>query len=144
MDYRNTQTFSKVLAEIKSINPDLIVGSSMGGYFGYLIGSTLNMPTCLFNPAVHRSIEPVVDNTKLKGNTNNIFLGKSDKVITGSGVKAFFKKEGVGKFQYETYTGGHRVPYPVFVKSIAKCSGIKIEEGYIKTFESFINEFETN
>ena len=77
MDYRNTQTFSKVLAEIKSINPDLIVGSSMGGYFGYLIGSTLNIPTCLFNPAVHsRSIEPVVDNTKLKGNTNNIFLGK--------------------------------------------------------------------
>ena len=40
---------------------DLIVGSSMGGYFAYELGKTFDIPVLLLNPALHsRSIEPEV------------------------------------------------------------------------------------
>ena len=40
---------------------DLIVGSSMGGYFAYELGKMFNIPVLLLNPALHsRSIEPKV------------------------------------------------------------------------------------
>jgi len=42
---------------------DLIVGSSMGGYFAYELGKMFNIPVLLLNPALHsRSIEPKVTN----------------------------------------------------------------------------------
>tara|TARA_B100001287_G_C22577944_1_gene479553 strand:+ start:244 stop:795 length:552 start_codon:yes stop_codon:yes gene_type:complete len=138
MDYRNEANFKNVLNKIKSFNPDIIVGSSMGGYFAYIIGSTLKIKTCLFNPAVHgRSIEPEVPEMRLKGNENWVFLGDRDNVITGSGVRDYFKKEGVGKFNYNGYKGGHRVPYPVFTNCISKAAGL--QENRILLFEEFKN-----
>ena len=118
--------------------PQVLVGSSMGGYFAYIIGSTLKIKTCLFNPAVHgRSIEPEVPEMRLKGNENWVFLGDRDNVITGSGVRDYFKKEGVGKFNYNGYKGGHRVPYPVFTNCISKAAGL--QENRILLFEEFKN-----
>ncbi len=62
INYRNDNTFNKLYKDIKSLNPDLIVGSSMGGYVSYLIGSKLSIPVLLFNPAmVGRAFDPVVD-----------------------------------------------------------------------------------
>ena len=50
--YHNKESFTSITTHIKKQNPDYIVGSSMGGYFAYLIGATLGIPTILFNPAV--------------------------------------------------------------------------------------------
>jgi len=126
MNYREEDNFTNILSKIKSFNPDLIIGSSMGGYFAYIIGSTLKIKTCLFNPAVHsRSLDPEIPDVKLKTAENWVFLGDRDNVITGEGVRNYFKKNGVGKFIYNGYKGGHRVPYNVFTSSIIKAAGIK-------------------
>lgn len=57
VNYHNTNSFTNILTQIKKHKPDYIVGSSMGGYFAYLIGATLEIPTILFNPAGGNSTE---------------------------------------------------------------------------------------
>ena len=59
--------------------PDLIIGSSMGGYVADIIGSHLGVDVLLFNPALHsRSIEFDFDNGVGYGGENykrTIILG---------------------------------------------------------------------
>lgn len=119
INYKDPSTFNKLLNDIKNFQPDLIVGSSMGGYVSYLIGSKLSIETILFNPAmVGRSFDPIVDNSALKGSTHHAYFGKNDKVIDGKAVRTYFNEEGVGNFKYNSYNGGHRVPANVFIDAI--------------------------
>jgi hypothetical protein len=129
INYKDKGTFSRLFSKIKSFKPDLIVGSSMGGYFAYLIGSKLGIETVLFNPAVvSRSFEPVVDDSKLKGTKHNVHLGKSDNVINGEQVMRYFGHAGSGSFYYTPYKGGHRVPEDTFINAIKDATGIKEQE----------------
>jgi hypothetical protein len=119
INYKEKDFFKKILSNVSKLAPDLIVGSSAGGYISYLIGSKLSIPTLLFNPAmVGRSFEPVVDTTDLKNTKHTIYFGNKDTVIDGNKVKSFFKEDGVGSFEYNIYSGGHRVPVDVFINSI--------------------------
>ena len=116
---------NKTAAHIKKQSPDYIVGSSMAGYFAYLIGATLGIPTILFNPAViGRSFDPVVDDSNLKETSHNVFLGKTDEVIDGALVQSYFSRLGLGKFTYTTYNGGHRVSAEVFIDAIKNVAGV--------------------
>ena len=122
--YQNKESFASITAHIKKQSPDYIVGSSMGGYFAYLIGATLGIPTILFNPAViGRSFDPVVDDSNLKVTTHNVFLGKTDEVINGAHVQSYFSHFGIGEFTYTDYNGGHRVSAEVFINSIKDVVG---------------------
>jgi predicted esterase YcpF (UPF0227 family) len=125
IDYRESKVFNNIYNHIQQMKPDLIIGSSMGGYFSYVIGSKLQIPTILFNPAViDRPIEPKVDSSDLKGTQNHVFLGEFDNVIRGSKVRQYFQDRGVGEFKYEQYDGEHRVPALVFIDSIQKVMNI--------------------
>jgi uncharacterized protein len=77
INYMEDGIFDKLLNNIREFKCDLIIGSSMGGYFAYNIGSILKIPTLLFNPAViDRSFEP--NNVQCDGDvyTNNtVYLG---------------------------------------------------------------------
>ena len=129
INYKDKTTFSKLFSKIKSINPNLIVGSSMGGYFAYLIGSKLGIQTVLFNPAViDRSFKPTVDDSNLKGAKHNVYLGKSDNVINSENVMRYFGHAGSGSFYYTPYKGGHRVPEDTFINAIKDVTGIKEQE----------------
>ena len=122
--YQNKESFASITAHIKKQSPDYIVGSSIGWYFAYLIGATLGIPTILFNPAViGRSFDPVVDDSNLKVTTNNVFLGKTDEVISGALVQSYFNSLGQGEFTYTVYNGGHRVSAEVFINSIKDVVG---------------------
>ena len=123
--YQNKDSFTIITAHIKKQNPDYIIGSSMGGYFAYLIVATLGIPTILFNPAViGRFFDPVVDDSNLKETSHNVFLGKTDKVINGALVQSYFSSFGIGNFAYTPYDGGHRVSAEVFINAIKNVSGI--------------------
>ena len=118
INYRDDSTFDKLYKDIKSLNPDLIVGSSMGGYVSYLIGSKLSIPVLLFNPAmVGRTFDPVVDDSDLKKTKIEIRFGKSDSVVSGKEVRKYFKDNKVS-FNHTVYDGGHRVPADAFINSI--------------------------
>ena len=125
INYHNTNSFTNILTQIKKHKPDYIVGSSMGGYFAYLIGATLGIPTILFNPAViGRTFYPVVDDNNLKETNHDVFLGKTDEVIDGALVQSYFSSLGLGEFTYTAYNGGHRVSAEVFINAIKNVTGV--------------------
>ena len=54
MDYKNHKAFGELYRKItKEGEPDLIIGSSMGGYFADALASHFGINTLLLNPALH-------------------------------------------------------------------------------------------
>lgn len=117
MDYTNPHMFQDIYNEILRINPRMIVGSSMGGYFAYCLGTLLGIRTLLLNPAVHsRSYEPQgvhVGNTPVH---HTIILGRNDKVIDPKVTKNWFKRNCVGDFEIFMESNGHRTPLDIMQK----------------------------
>ena len=93
--------------------PDLIIGSSMGGYVADIIGSHLGVDVLLFNPAFHsRTFEL---NFPLKhGNekyNRTVVLGKNDDIISPEVTKLLLNPNDQVK---EIEGMGHRTPLSVF------------------------------
>lgn len=81
MDYLDPRQFEVSLGLVKSFSPDLLVGSSMGGYFALAISTLTGIRLVAFNPALHsRSFEPIVrwGDIPPKG---TFFLSSEDNVI---------------------------------------------------------------
>ena len=125
VNYKDPSSFERILNGCKGSK--LIIGSSMGGYFSYLISQHLGIRTLL---VIRESDNP-------KRAKHIVYLGKNDNVIRGSKVKKWFSNNGVGSFSYTKYDGGHRVPYDVFIDAVS--SVLKLKEQRVKTFESFHN-----
>lgn len=119
INYRDPEQFNRIYQELQVLRPDVIIGSSMGGYFAYLLGSKLGIKTILFNPAMcGRSFEPVTDQTGLFGTRNYIRFGESDTVIDYKKVIKYFNTQETGHYQYGFTGNGHRVPETVFTEEI--------------------------
>jgi predicted esterase YcpF (UPF0227 family) len=91
MDYKDPEIFNRVLKHLQENPVDLLIGSSMGGYFAYCLSTILGTRTLLFNPAVHsRPLEPIV---QLGGKESNhlIVLGNTDTIITPKETELFFQ-----------------------------------------------------
>ena len=92
--------------------PDLIIGSSMGGYVADILGSHLGVDVLLFNPALHsRSIEPI---GVTYGETNwerNFVVGTEDDVIDPKATRVY---KDLAKTWTEIEGMGHRTTLPVF------------------------------
>jgi predicted esterase YcpF (UPF0227 family) len=116
MDYKNTEMFNIVLKHLQENPVDLLIGSSMGGYFAYCLSTILGTRTLLFNPAVHsRPLEPIV---QLGGKESNhlIVLGNTDTIITPKETEIFFNDvSGVNIIREDI---GHTIPIEVFKKYI--------------------------
>ena len=52
MNYEHENSFEIALKFTKSLSPDLIVGSSLGGYFAFRIGTHISTKLVLLNPAL--------------------------------------------------------------------------------------------
>jgi hypothetical protein len=82
MDYHNPEMYNEVLNYLKENPVDLLIGSSMGGYFAHNLSSILNVPTLLFNPALHsRSFEPENVTAGERRPSQLFILGKKDTVV---------------------------------------------------------------
>ena len=104
--------------------PDLIIGSSVGGYVADIIGSILGVDVLLFNPALHsRSIDFDFDNDTLYGGENykrTIILGTEDDVINPKITKKL-RPHFDNSAKFEEIEGmGHRTPLDVFVNMYNK------------------------
>ena len=112
MDYNIPNLFNLLLAVGKANKPDLIIGSSMGGYFADALGSHLDVEVLLFNPALHsRSIEPI---GVTYGETNwkrNFVVGTEDDVIDPKATRVY---KDLAKTWTEIEGMGHRTTLPVF------------------------------
>ena len=104
--------------------PDLIIGSSVGGYVADIIGSILGVDVLLFNPALHsRSIDFDFDNDTPYGGENykrTIILGTEDNVINPKITKKL-RPHFDNSAKFEEIEGmGHRTPLDVFINMYNK------------------------
>ena len=139
MDYSKSGLFDEVLKEVKKRNIDLLVGSSMGGWFAYCISTLTGIPTILFNPAVHsRTMEPSVYRGSSRAN-HTVVLGKSDNLIDPQKTKNWFKTDGVGSFNYKMENNGHRTPIGIFRKYLSAHES-QTPTKHVMLFEQWLSE----
>ena len=120
IDYRKSNIEEELMYMVESFQPNLIIGSSMGGYTGMLLANHYNTPCVVFNPALHsRPIEP---NMKLlQGEVPKhslkalVILGMEDTIINPSDTYEILDFSDFECEIVEIQDMGHRVPFYVFV-----------------------------
>lgn len=117
MDYHDPNLFEKTLKEIQENKIDLIVGSSMGGWFAYCLSTITNIPTLLFNPALHsRSFNPQISiGSFLPEQT--LVLGIHDDLIKPADTVDYLAEKKI-KGQIFLEENGHRTPIDIFMKYV--------------------------
>lgn len=124
MDYENSEQFSRLAVYIADQKGDfdLIIGSSMGGYFAYELGRHFDIPVLLLNPALHsRSIEPHVERLHEDIAADPlVFLGvgEYDNVINYEKTLDILDEEARCFFRGNYWKGdhGHQTPLDFFQK----------------------------
>ena len=99
--YFQAPLFSKIdlytitLDIIIDFNPDLIVGSSLGGYFAYHLGTHYKTNLLLLNPALpNRSYDPPILSDGTEKSKVWALIGKNDDVVDPIANEKILKKEG--------------------------------------------------
>jgi hypothetical protein len=128
LDYKNPDCFQNIHKLLSENDFDLIIGSSMGGYLGFIMGEIFEIPTILFNPALHsRSFEPNNHFKPQLGNTfHYIILGNQDDIIDPNTTTKMLKDiipnkidDKSFKYYIENIEGmGHRIPLDIFITKI--------------------------
>jgi len=124
MDYENPMIQNELEFIMRQFNPDLIIGSSMGGYAADILAEKYGTPAILFNPALHnRSFDPAIE-YPIEGEQAEIqekklvVLGKDDEVIPPYITKLMLESHFNYKIILEEM--GHQVPLPIFIDIINK------------------------
>ena len=100
--------------------PDLIIGSSMGGYIADVIGSRLGVDVLLFNPALHNREIPINHEYYNNPYKRTIVLGTEDDIINPELTKKLWSIHGNMAIHDEVEGMGHRTPLDVFVNMYNK------------------------
>ena len=113
MDYTtNDSLFSQTLEKVLEFQPDLIVGSSMGGYFASHIGTHYPSTLLLLNPAlISRSFEPKIVPDGTAESEVWALLGEQDELI--SPIENFKILQNMGA-TIRMGKHGHRTPIEAF------------------------------
>jgi uncharacterized protein len=124
IDYRVEDLHGKIHNIIMKFKPDLIIGSSMGGYVAHEFAKAFNLPAILLNPALHsRSFEPDLDTFILSFDTSFherqiVLLGKNDGVIDPELTKTILGDD--KRFVIEEGEHAHRTPLDIFIDTYNK------------------------
>lgn len=113
MKYRdNDNLYEETLSKLLDFKPKLIVGSSMGGYFAYHLGTHFKSNLLLLNPALpQRSFEPHILPDGNQESKIWALLGKRDDIVDPIANEEILKRVGakvtIGHHQ-------HRTPIEIF------------------------------
>ena len=100
--------------------PDLIIGSSMGGYVADVIGSRLGVDVLLFNPALHNREIAVSHEYYGESYKRTIILGTEDNIINPEITKDIRPKWDNDATFDEIGGMGHRTPLDIFINMYNK------------------------
>jgi len=107
---------------MENLKPDLIIGSSMGGYVADILAQKYGTPAILFNPALHsRSFEPTTfyplegEQAELQ-ERKIVVLGKEDKVIDPYLTQIMLEDNRYYEITFEEM--GHQTPLNIFIDTI--------------------------
>jgi uncharacterized protein len=120
INYLDIDIEEKLVTLVENFKPDVIIGSSMGGYVGMLLANKYHIDCLVFNPAIHsRPFSPELNNLEKDdaelGFYPIVVLGMKDDVVNPLITKELLKDI---MFEYEIEEiedMGHRVSFPVFV-----------------------------
>ena len=121
MNDKKPEMFSLVLNHLRENPVDIIIGSSMGGYFAHALSTYLDKPALLFNPALHsRPNGEYYEVTFGDYRPTQVFvLGRKDDVVNPMETLKLIANPGC---DWEMFVGlenmGHRIPPEVFEKWI--------------------------
>jgi hypothetical protein len=120
MDYSDPSLEEKLFYIVEKFQPDLIIGSSMGGYVSMLLANHYDIDCLVFNPALHsRPIEPnmkLLQGENPKHNFNPlVILGLEDVVVNPSKTYEMLDFSDFDPEIIEVQNMGHRVPLDIFV-----------------------------
>ncbi len=122
INYHEEKIYQKLKSKIIVFKPEIIIGSSMGGYFAYKMARELNINAILFNPALHsRSFEPDMsgfENEKFSPNIYFIF-GENDHIINPENTIEIIGNDGYSLENYIILKYGHDTPFEVFKREIS-------------------------
>ena len=118
IDYEDPDAYEEILDLCIAEEFDMIIGSSMGGYFAHAIGTTLGIPVIMFNPALHsRSFNPYGVVCGEKPIDGVCVLGMDDDVIDPVETYKMLKND--EKLAILPVEGmGHRTSFEKFVEII--------------------------
>jgi uncharacterized protein len=121
MDYTRKDLFGYLIEVVSDFKPDLIIGSSMGGYCAYVLGSLFKIPLLVFNPALHsRKFEPAIPDFVKKHYPQkmHVVVGDEDTVINPNTTLDFITDKIAGDVVNITVDRikamGHRTTLDVF------------------------------
>ena len=118
MNYEYENSFEIALKFTKFFNPDMIVGSSMGGYFAFRIGTHISTKLVLLNPALAKRTRDY--NYPINGEFKPkiwALLGKNDEVVDPRNTTKKLKELNA-IITIEDH--GHRTPLDAFKDFINK------------------------
>jgi hypothetical protein len=123
LDYEKVPgLFKKTYETYKNEKIDLIVGSSMGGYFGYYLASLLNVPALLFNPAVIETTSGHKKQEVMSGSYHPklyIVSGIADNIVLHDTLEEWIKAN-AKNYEFISANIAHRVPDEVYIKYVKK------------------------
>ncbi|RTY85481.1 YqiA/YcfP family alpha/beta fold hydrolase [Flavobacterium sp. GT3R68] len=123
INYRESNIYQSLKSKIFAFKPDIIIGSSMGGYFAHEIAKELNFTAILFNPALHsRSYEPDMKG-HIIGKYNpfmHYVFGQNDNIINPTKTLDVIKNDANKNITYSLLNHGHDTPFEIFQKEIEK------------------------
>ena len=120
LDYHKSNIEEELMYMVESFQPDLIIGSSMGGFVGLALSNRYNIKCIAFNPAIHsRPIEPNLPSLQHDdvhfGFSPVVVLGLEDDVIDPAKSEDLLEQMEI-ECEIERVEGlGHRIPFDVFV-----------------------------
>jgi len=117
MEYKNIPAAYQYLDRlVKKYKPQVIVGSSMGGFIAYHLGNYYGIPTILLNPALIMKlmVKPNLKKYPVK-NKHYIAIGIKDDVIPPYTTLALLKEDHVDYYIKE-YDRGHETPINDFIE----------------------------
>ncbi len=121
LSYQNIPKTYQILEKlIKKFRPDVIVGSSMGGFLGFHLGNYYRIPTLLLNPALIMSLIVHPDKRYSVTDTEHtISLGKHDTVVQPEITKRLLQ-EWQQRYRIFEYNIEHQTPFEVFTDAAVK------------------------
>jgi hypothetical protein len=130
IDYKNPEAFEEIVDLCIAEEFDMIIGSSMGGYFACALSSQLGTPVIVFNPALHsRTFDPYGVTMGSKAFDGACVLGMDDDVINPIATYEMLETHDHGnKMAIIPIEGmGHQVPFTEFIEAIEKIVPEEVE-----------------
>ncbi len=124
LDYKREDIFEYLDKLVKEVKPDVIIGSSMGGYAAFVLGSSYSIPVIAYNPAIqNREFDKKLPPSLRYGLPQELLvvLGKEDKVVNPTQTIQDIEDRQdyygmLENIEIKVIEGmGHRVDFSVFV-----------------------------